>query len=167
MQSYFCMVRTVGHSLATVVIAEEYVHGVCTWSVYTEETKERSKRKTQTCGALGVSKASSGRSFSNLSNDFSTSFVLITVPQRSESSLDVISRWLAFPSKAKDTANTGTPLFISPRFKSLNISCVREWKWPPLSSSVTPYFCCSRASPLSFHLIFRNPSRHIRFTAVI
>ena len=35
------MVRTVGHSLATVVIAEEYVHGVCTWSVYTEETKER------------------------------------------------------------------------------------------------------------------------------
>ena len=54
--------------------------------------------------------------------------MLITVPQRSERSLDVISLWLAFPSNAKDTANTGTPLFISPRFKSLSISYSKKKK---------------------------------------
>lgn len=94
-----------------------------------EQKEEWTQRRIlQTCGALGVSSANSGRSFNNLSNDFSTSFVLITVPQRSERSLDVISLWLAFPSNAKDTASTGTPLFISPRFKSLSISYSKKKK---------------------------------------
>lgn len=80
---------------------------------------------TLTWAAPGVSRTKSGNSLRSLSNDFSMSLWDKTGPQRSASSLEVSSRWLALASRASATASEGTTLRIGPRFSSASSS----WKW--------------------------------------
>lgn len=83
--------------------------------------------QTLTWAAPGVSSTKSGNSLRSLSNDFSMSPWDKTGPQRSASSLEVSSRWLALASRASATASEGTTLRIGPRFSSASSS----WKRTP------------------------------------
>lgn len=71
-----------------------------------------------------MSRTKSGSSLRSLSKEFSRSLCDRTGPHKSDSSLDVSSRWLALASRARDTASEGTSLLMVPRFSPFSNSCI-------------------------------------------